>query len=82
MIVKAAGCNKDEMKVDDSLYYMPKLPVGTKTFGFTQDEDREVIIDGKRYVSKGSYYEVKLNGNAARAAMYAIDQLCEGDDDL
>ena len=82
MIVKAAGCNKDEMKVDDSLYNLPKLPVGTKKFGFTQDEDREVIIDGKRYVSKGSYYEVKLNGNAARAAMYAIDQLCEGDDDL
>ena len=32
MIVKAAGCNKDEMKLDDSLYNMRVLPVGTRVF--------------------------------------------------
>ena len=32
MIVKAAGCNKDEMKLDDSLYSMRVLPVGTRVF--------------------------------------------------
>lgn len=32
MIVKAAGCNKDEMKLDDNLYNMRVLPVGTRVF--------------------------------------------------
>lgn len=32
MIVKAAGCNKDEMKLDDHLYDMRVLPVGTRVF--------------------------------------------------
>ena len=32
MIVKAAGCNKDEMVLDDNIYNMRVLPVGTRVF--------------------------------------------------
>lgn len=80
IIVKAAGCSKEQMKVDDNLYKLDKLPVGTKTFGFIQDEHTEAIIDGENYSSDCSYYEVILNGEDALLAMYAIESI-KGDED-
>ena len=80
IIVKAAGCSKEQMKVDDDLYKANKLPVGTKTFGFIQDEYTETIIDGETLSSDGSYYEIVLNGEDAALAMYAIESI-KGDDE-
>lgn len=79
IIVKAAGCSKEQMKVDDDLYKANKLPVGTKTFGFIQEDYTEAIIDGEKCSSDGSYYEVVLNGEDAALAMYAIESI-KGDD--
>lgn len=80
IIVKAAGCSKEQIKVDDNLYVLDKLSAGTKPFGFIQDEYTEAIIDGEKYSSDSSYYEVILNGEDALLAMYAIERI-KGDDD-
>lgn len=81
IIVKAAGCNKEQMKIDDNLYNLKKLPIGTKIFGFIQENDTECKINGVTFTSKGSYYEVQLSDDDARLAMYAIEKLIGDDED-
>ena len=53
IVVKAAGCNKEEMPLDDSLYEVNQLPVGTRTFSYCDD----------------GYYERKLDGEVAALEM-------------
>lgn len=64
--VKAAGCNKEEMPIDDRLYKLKHLPVGSRTFTFPVE---------------GSYYEKTLIGEAARTMLILLAKLQEGDND-
>lgn len=82
IIVKAAGCNKEQMRVNDNLYNLDKLPVGNRSKIFIQPEDRSCTIGGVTYTSKGSCYEVPLTGDDARLMMYAIDQIYDSEEDL
>ncbi len=80
IIVKAAGCSKEEMPLTDDLYKVSQLPIGTRTFGFLQPEYRKIVKDGKEYESDGSYYEIKLKNEGARLMMMAIskiEDMCE-----
>lgn len=47
IIVKAAGCNKEEMPLDDSLYNVSKLPVGTRVFSDSDNGYYEYTRDGE-----------------------------------
>lgn len=77
IIVKAAGCSKEEMPLVDELYKMKQLPIGTRKFGFMQPEYRRIVKNGRTYESDGSYYEVKLKNEGARLMMIAISKLEE-----
>lgn len=68
--VKAAGCNKREMPLDDKLYDMDKLPVGTRVFPKINPEKTEAIINGEKYVSDGSYYEKVNSGSDAEFELW------------
>ena len=57
MVVKAAGCNKDEMVLDDSLYEADKLPVGTRVFPKIADD---------------SYWEKECSGKEAEFELFKI----------
>ena len=72
VIVKAAGCNKEEMPLDDSVYYMNKLPVGTRVFPKINEETTTCIKDGKTYTSHGSYYEKTCKGREAEIELMRI----------
>lgn len=63
LILKAAGCNRREVKLDDSIYYLKKIPVGKRTFGYFTDD---------------SYYELTLENEATEymtLLMIAADKL-------
>lgn len=77
IIVKAAGCNKKQMPDDDSLYELDKLPVGTKIFPKINTEKTTAIIDGKTYVSNGSYYEKACKGKEAEFELWQIAMINE-----
>lgn len=77
IIVKAAGCSKEEMPLVDGLYDLDNLPIGTRTFGFIQKEPRKAIVDGKEYESDSSYYEIKLQNEKARTMMIMLARLDE-----
>ncbi len=47
IIVKAAGCNKEEMEVNDKLYDVSKLPVGSRVFSYCDNGYYEKILDGE-----------------------------------
>lgn len=72
VIVKAAGCNKEEMPLDDSVYSMNKLPVGTRVFPKINEKVTMCNKDGKTYVSKGSYYEKVCKGREAEIELMKI----------
>lgn len=57
LIVKAAGCNKEEMPLNDLLYKMKMLPVGTKRIPLPRKKPADAIIDGVTYHNECSYYE-------------------------
>lgn len=69
IIVKAAGCNKEEMKLDDRLYKCKMLPVGTKRFPDTNKKPAKTTIDGITYYSESSYFERVFSGRDALAYM-------------
>lgn len=80
IVVKAAGCNKEEMPLNDSLYKLDQLPVGTKTFTFTYEDAIEDDIDGEHYESPdGYYYESTIGGEAAKAVLEEIAKIKEGE---
>ena len=64
--VKAAGCNKEEMKVSDDLYSAKHMPVGTRTYSNICLEESACEYEGKTYYSVTSYYEKNMNGESAR----------------
>lgn len=72
VIVKAAGCNKEEMPLDDSVYSMTKLPVGTRVFSKTNPNTTTCTKDGKTYTSHGSYYEKTCKGRDAEIELMKI----------
>lgn len=72
IIVKAAGCNKEEMPLDDSVYNMTKLPVGTRVFSKINEDTTTCIKDGKTYTSNGSYYEKTCKGREAEIELMKI----------
>ena len=81
IIVKAAGCNKEQMEVDDRLYSAKKMPIGDRVFGFVIDEKAECTIGDRHFVSDGYYVETHLKNDDARAMMYVLDQIEDGGED-
>lgn len=57
MVLKASGCNKEQIAVDDSLYSKLFLPAGTKLMKEFNPETTECDFNGKHYISYGSYWE-------------------------
>lgn len=47
IVVKAAGCNKEEMPLNDNLYEVNQLPVGSRTFSYCDDGYYEKTLDGE-----------------------------------
>ena len=72
MYVKAAGCNKDELQIDDSLYDLDQIPVGTRIFPKINEEYTECIVNGVKYTSNGSYWEKSCKNNEARFELFAM----------
>ena len=72
VIVKAAGCNKEEMPLDDSVYSMTKLPVGTRVLSKINSKTTTCTKDGKTYTSHGSYYEKTCKGRDAEIELMRI----------
>lgn len=72
MIVKAAGCNKDEIKLDDSLYDLKQIPVGTRIFPKINEDYTECVINGVKYASNGSYWEKSCKDDEARFELFRI----------
>lgn len=62
IIVKASGCNKKEMPLNNKLYIKRHLPIGTIIRSFIKEEHSEIELNGVRYYNYGSYYEVPLSG--------------------
>lgn len=68
------------MPLNDSLYKLDQLPVGTKTFTFTYEDAIEDDIDGEHYESPdGYYYESTIGGEAAKAVLEEIAKIKEGE---
>ena len=56
MIVKAAGCNKDEMVLDDHLYDLETLPVGNRIFPKLENDSYwEKTCDGDEAIEELFY---------------------------
>ena len=79
IIVKAAGCSKEEMPLVDSLYKLKSLPVGTKIFSFIKDKPSKVEKDGKIYENESSYYELAFKGEKAKMMLTLLAKMEEGD---
>lgn len=72
VVVKASGCNKEELPNDDSLYKLDTLPTGTRSYEFFNDKHTECTINGTHYESDGSYVENRLGGVLGECALAAI----------
>lgn len=79
IIVKAAGCSKEEMPLVDSLYRLKSLPVGTKIFSFIKDAPAKVEKDGKVYENESSYYELAFKGEKAKMMLTLLAKMEEGE---
>lgn len=79
IIVKAAGCSKEEMPLVDGLYKLKSLPVGTKIFSFIKDEPAMVEKDGKVYENESSYYELAFKGEKAKMMLTLLAKMEEGE---
>lgn len=79
IIVKAAGCSKEEMPLVDSLYKLKSLPVGTKIFSFIKDKPSKVEKDGKIYENESSYYELAFKGEKAKMMLTLLAKMEEGE---
>lgn len=79
IIVKAAGCSKEEMPLVDGLYKLKSLPVGTKIFSFIKDKPAKVEKDGKIYENESSYYELAFKGEKAKMMLTLLAKLEEGE---
>lgn len=79
IIVKAAGCSKEEMPLVDSLYKLKSLPVGTKIFSFIKDKPAKVEKDGKIYENESSYYELAFKGEKAKMMLTLLAKMEEGE---
>lgn len=79
IIVKAAGCSKEEMPLVDSLYKLKSLPVGTKIFSFIKDKPARVEKDGKIYENESSYYELAFKGEKAKMMLTLLAKMEEGE---
>lgn len=79
IVVKAAGCSKEEMPMVDSLYKLKSLPVGTKIFSFIKDKPAKVEKDGKIYENESSYYELAFKGEKAKMMLTLLAKMEEGE---
>ena len=79
IIVKAAGCSKEEMPLVDRLYKLKSLPVGTKIFSFIKDAPAKVEKNGKIYENESSYYELAFKGEKAKMMLTLLAKLEEGE---
>ena len=79
IVVKAAGCSKEEMPLVDSLYKLKSLPVGTKIFSFIKDKPSKVEKDGKIYENESSYYELAFKGEKAKMMLTLLAKMEEGE---
>lgn len=77
MVLKAAGCDKASIPIDTRLFSMDRIPIGKRIFPRYNTHHTECDIDGKHYVSDGSYWELELSDEAAEAYilfMMALDK--------
>lgn len=59
MVLKAAGCDKRSITLDDSLYSLDKIPAGKRVHGFICEEPSDLVINGKVVAhSDSSYFEI------------------------
>lgn len=79
IIVKAAGCSKEEMPLVDGLYKLKSLPVGTKIFSFIKDKPARVEKDDKVYENECSYYELAFKGEKAKMMLTLLAKMEEGE---
>ena len=79
IIVKAAGCSKEEMPLVDGLYKLKSLPVGTKIFSFIKDKPSKVEKNGKIYENESSYYELAFKGEKAKMMLTLLAKMEEGE---
>ena len=79
IIVKAAGCSKEEMPLVDGLYKLKSLPVGTKIFSFIKDQPARIEKDGKIYENESSYYELAFKGEKAKMMLTLLAKMEEGE---
>lgn len=75
MVLKAAGCDKESIPLNEALFKADRIPVGRRVFPRFNPEHTECEVDGKHYVSDGSYYEMILNDEAAEAYIYFLMML-------
>lgn len=79
IVVKAAGCSKEEMPLVDGLYKLKSLPVGTKIFSFIKDTPAKVEKNGKIYENESSYYELAFKGEKAKMMLTLLAKMEEGE---
>ena len=69
MYVKAAGCNKNSIPMNDKLFDEDKIQVGKRTFADVYPDHIEADIDGVHYEADGYYFEWSLSNEKAEAYM-------------
>lgn len=73
MVVKASACDKTNIELNDDLYkdtYV--LPTGSRRFPMFNPDTTECEVDGVKYKSEGSYYEIVTKSNVETEVATAI----------
>lgn len=73
LVIKASGCNKDQLPQDESIFDLDDLPTGTRQLPRYTKEETRCTVDGKEYVSYGSYWEYETKSSAETDL---LDVLC------
>ena len=72
LVIKASGCNKDQLPQDDSIYELYNLPTGTRKLPRFNPETTTCEVDGVVYISEGSYYEYETKSSAETDFNYIL----------
>lgn len=72
LVIKASGCNKDQLPHDDSIYELYNLPTGTRKLPRFNPETTTCEVDGVVYISEGSYYEYETKSSAETDFNYIL----------
>lgn len=72
LVIKASGCNKDQLPHDDSIYDLYSLPTGTRKLPRFNPETTSCEVDGIVYTSEGSYWEYETKSSAETDLHYIL----------